>query len=225
MDVAVARRAERPTWLNGRTLLGAALLAASLVGGHRVMEQANVTVGIWATTKDLPAGARLTADALRASQVRLEPEVIDHYVSVSESLEGAVLTRPMRRGELVAAGWLSTGDAAAAGRSITIPVSPEHALGGTLRPGDRVDVYATFDAGDVRARTILLIRDIEVMDVVTTGGLVLDERSIVGVTVSLDPEEAARTAFAIRTGEIDLVRVEAGRGLPPGTTVQTQDFR
>ena len=225
MDVAAARRAERPTWLNGRTLLGAALLTASLLGGHRVMAQADVTTGVWASTKDLPAGARLTADALEVSQVRLPAEIVDHYISASDPVEGAVLTRPIRRGELVAEGWLSTGDAASAGRSITIPVSPEHALGGNLRPGDRVDVYGTFHSGDIRARTVLLIRDIEVLDVVTTGGLVMDERSVVGVTVALTPEEAARTAFAIRTAEIDLIGVEMGRGLPPGTTVQSEDFR
>ena len=97
------------------------------------------------------------------------------------------------------------------GSSMTIPVTPEHAVGGTLRPGDVVDVYATFNAADLRARTELVVEGAEVLDVVTAGGLVVSDDSMIGVTVAIDPDAAGALAGAIRTAEIDLVRV-AGDG-------------
>jgi Flp pilus assembly protein CpaB len=225
MDVAVARRAERPTWLNTRTILGVVLVMLAVGLGNRLIAQARVTTGVWTFTSDLPAGTRISASLIEPSEVRLSNETAGNYVPVGTDLVGAVLTRPVAAGELVAEDWLAEGAAAAAGRSITIPASPEHALGGTLRIGDRVDVYATFDAGDIRARTTLLVRNVEVLDVVTSGGLVLDEKSLVGITVALSPAEASRVIFALRTGEIDVIRVESSAGVPPGSTVRSGDVR
>lgn len=108
---------------------------------------------------------------------------------------------------------------------MTIPVTPEHAVGGRLRAGDRVDVYATFDSGDDRARTSLLVRGVEVLDVVETGGLVAGEESVVGLTVAVTPSEAARLAFAIRTAELDVALVAGAAGDEGSGTVTAEDFR
>jgi Flp pilus assembly protein CpaB len=89
---------------------------------------------------------------------------------------------------------------------MTIPVSPEHAVGGALRPGDTVDVFVSYNPGDLRAITKLVLDDAQIVDLVTAGGLVVGEKAVVGVTVSVDRDAAKEVAFAIRNGEIDLAR-------------------
>ena len=149
---------------------------------------------------------------------------MDRYVLASTELEGGVVTRPVMQGEMVAVGAIAEEATASTGRSITIPVSPEHAVGGALRPGDRIDVFGTFDAGDARARTLLLVRGVSIRDIVEAGGVVVEQESVIGVTVSVTPEEAARLAFAIRSADLDIVRVDGNAEIGSDVTVRAGDF-
>lgn len=224
MDVASARRLARPRWANLRTILGLVLFAGALLIGRGILEGAKTTVGVWAAAQDLRQDETLEPGELVRAEVKLPPDVAAAYAAATEDLTGAVLTRPLTAGELVPNAWIASGPAAAAGRSMTIPVTPEHAVGGRLRPGDRVDVYATFDSGDARARTSVLVRSVEVIDVVETGGLVVGEESVVGLTVAVTPSEAARLAFAIRTAELDIALVAGASGDDGSATVTAEDF-
>ena len=208
-EVARARRFETPAWVNGRTILGLLLFAASFVAGQRILASADETVGIWAARRDLRLGETLDATDLQRIQVRMPDDLLDRYATSVERVDGGALLHPVRAGELISLDWVGTGVAARAGRSMTIPVSPEHAVGGRLRVGDRVDVFATFDAGDVRAKTVLVVRGAAVVGTVDAGGLITGEEATVGVTIATTQPEAARLVFALRAGEIDLARVEA----------------
>lgn len=208
MDVPQARRAGRPEWVNARTLLGLVLFAAAFLGGRQVLREADTTVPVWVAARDLPSGAELTDSDLEIVRVDLPGGLLDSYVGTSVSLDGAGLIRPVSAGELIPAAWTTPAGRSGAGDAITVPVSPEHALGGELAPGDRIDVYASFDAGDARARTLLVARGVEVLDVVTAGGLVVGEDAVVGITVAVDGTDAGRLAFAVRNAEIDVVRVD-----------------
>lgn len=224
MDVPEARRASAPSWLNARTMLGLFLFCAAVLGGQRLIESSSSTTLVWAAARDLPQDATLTSQDLRPVEVRLPAEQLSQYVASSSALDGSILSRALLEGELIHSGWLVDTQTQGQGRSMTIPVAPEHAVGGDLRAGDRVDIYATFDPGDARARTTLLARDIEIVDVVTAGGFAIEEEALVGVTVSVSPVEVTRLAFAIRTGEIDLVRITADAAAPATETVRAGDF-
>jgi Flp pilus assembly protein CpaB len=139
-------------------------------------------------------------------------------------MTGAMVTRPLAEGEMVHLEWLVAEGSVVDGRAITIPVTPEHAVGGILRPGDRVDVLATFDAADSRARTLLLASAVEVTDVTTAGGFVADDATVTGVTVITAAQDAARLAFAIRSGEIDLVKVIGSPGAGVVSPVRGSDL-
>ena len=223
MDVAVAARAGRPGWLNRRTVLGIILVTLSTGGGYALLEDADRTTPFWVAARDLASGSVITADSLRVEHVRLSPRLGAEYVTSADELEGMVVTRPLAEGELVPNGWLAD-RAASAGRSITVPIDPEHAVGGRLGPGDRVDIFATFDAGDVRARTVSLVRDVEVIDLIAAGGLVMGDRSVVGVTISVTPDEAQRVAFASRTAELDVVRIDDPATRAETSTVSGEDL-
>ena len=224
MDVAPARRVERPSWINLRTILGLVLFCTSVVLGRNVLAQGPPVDVLWAAGTDLPAGSVLDADDLVPIDVTLDAGTLQHYVTTARDLGGAVLMRPVAAGELIAAEWLAEGSQARQGRTMTIPISPEHAVGGTLRPGDLIDVYATFNAGDSRARTTLLARAVEVIGVVTADGFAIEEESVVGLTVAVTPETAGRLAFAIRSGELDLVRVTGPDGASGSSSISHGDI-
>ena len=209
MDVPVARRVERPEWVNARTVLGLVLFGLALFGGQRVLEAGSRTVPVWAAARDLSAGQALTTGDLRVAEVRLPGDLLAHYAPADTPIEGLTTTRAVAQGELISSRWVTSEDVAL-GSSMTIPVTPEHAVGGDLRPGDRVDVYATFDASDLRARTERVVEGAEVLDVVTADGLVVADGSMIGITVAIEPDAAGALAGAIRTAEIDVVRVDAG---------------
>ena len=224
-EVARARRLETPVWINGRTVLGLLLFAVAFVSGQRLLASADQTVTVWAAGRDLPTGALLEASDFERVQVQMPEDLLGRYATSVERVEGGVLLHPVHAGELVALDWVGSGDDATAGRSLTIPVSPEHAVGGLLRTGDRIDVFATFDAGDIRARTVPVARGVQVLGTVDAGGLITGEEATVGVTIAATPEEAARLAFAIRTGEIDIARVEAPTGPERLQTIDAESFR
>lgn len=223
MDVAVAARAGRPGWVNRRTVLGVVLVAISVTGGYSVLEAADKTTPVWVAARDLSSGSTITSDSLRIEHVRLPPRLGSEYLSSGETIEGSVVTKPLGAGELVPKAWIAT-EAALGGRSITVPIDPEHAVGGQLHPGDVVDLFATFDPGDVRARTVSLVRQIEVIDVVSAGGLVMGDESIVGLTISVSPDEAQRIAFASRNAQLDVVRVDDPSARTTRSVVTNEDF-
>lgn len=223
MDVPRAARVARPSWANMRTLIGLLLFCTAVVAGRNLLDDARGTSQVWVAAHDIPQDAALVPDDLRVIDVRL-PDDVDGYVPASRDVTGAVLTRPLLEGEMLNAAWVATGDEVTAGRTLTIPIEPEHAVGGDLHPGDRVDVVATFNAGDVRAHTVPLLRAVEIRDLVTAGGLVVGEEAVVGVTVGVTPQEAVDLIFAVRNAEIDVVRVDGDATDGDTTPVDARDI-
>jgi Flp pilus assembly protein CpaB len=224
MEAARARQVARPAWLNLRTALGMVLFSIALLSGQRLLSDARVTSPVWTAARDLPAYAEITPGDLASVGVRLPAGLLERYARPSADLSGVVLTRAVRAGEMIAVDWLASGAGAQAGRSMTIPVTPEQVFGGDVRVGDHLDVLVTLDAGDVRARTLVLAGDVEVVGVVRASGFVESDSSVVGVTVAVTPEEEVELAFGLRTGQIDLARVVGGSDYAPSETVTGDDF-
>jgi Flp pilus assembly protein CpaB len=207
MDVPVAVRAERPAWVNGKTLIGLLLFCISLVAGQAVLKPPP-SARIWSAARSLPAGATLAEGDLIPVAVVLPDDQIVRYLGAGSSIEGRTLDRPVSEGELISSNALGAGIGVGVGRTMAIPITPEHAVGGRLEPGDLVDVYATFDSNNLKARTTLLLSAVEVQDVISAGGAVFDDQTLAGLTVAVSPGDAAKLAFAIRTSELDIVRVD-----------------
>lgn|ERR671918_73961 len=223
MDIPHAQRVARPTWINVRTVLGLLLFTLAFLAGLRVLQTADSTVAVWSAARDLAPHTTLGPADVELVNVGLSGDMLARYETGADP-SGAVLTRPVRAGEMIPAGALSTTPSATAARSMTIPVTPEHANGGQLQSGDRVDVVATFNAGDERAKSVMLLSGAEVLDVVTAGGLVVNEQSAVGVTILISPEDGIRVAYAIRSAAIDLLKVTGEIGASDPTPVTIGDF-
>ena len=223
MDVPQARRLERASWMNGRTLLGLLISAAALFGGQRVMQNAENTVTVWTAARDVPGEEVIDRTHLRVAEVRLPSDLLASTRWGIDSSRGDVATRPIAAGELFSTVWIVDGTELDSGRVISIPLQPEHAVGGTLSPGDRIDILATFDVGEAWARTVVLAQAVEVREVVRAEGLI-DDPGQIGVTVSVDAAQSARLAVVIRNAEIDVVRVTGAPEASSAGTVTGADL-
>lgn len=203
---AERRPALRLPRLDARLVVGLLLVALSVLGGLRLAATADDTVAVYTATRALPANHVLTPGDLRATRIRATDDVLDGLVSASRRPPvDRVLRFPVTDGGLLARATL--GDAASEGREITVPISADHALGGALVAGDRVDVLASFDKGTELAKTLTVARAARVVDVVSSDGLFGQrEGELTALTVSVAPDDVVFVAFAIRNGEVDVVR-------------------
>ena len=208
MATARAIRVQRPSWANLRTALGLLLFCAALVAGQQVIAGAKDTTQVWVAARDLPAETVLGTDDLRVEEVSLSDSLQNRYLAASSEVEGRVLSRPVLAGEMVAGSWVS-GSASDTARSMTIPLDGRSQVAAGIGLGNVVDVIATFDPGDVRSKTVPVVRGAEVIEVVRTRGLV-EGSDVVGLTVSVPDELVGMVAFAIHNAEIDVVKVDGG---------------
>jgi Flp pilus assembly protein CpaB len=206
-------RARRLPRVDARLVVGVLLVALSIAGGLRFAAAADRTVGVVALARDLPANHLLTADDLVAARIHASDSVLDGLVRADRmtSLVGRVLLFP------IAGDGLVPREAIAArprqGREITVPVAPEHALGGRVRVGDRVDVLGSFTKATTDARTLTVVHDAEVTEMVRSSGLFgAREGELTALTLSVPPDDAVFLAFAIRNADLDIVRTTGAAG-------------
>jgi Flp pilus assembly protein CpaB len=139
-DSPVARRDIRSRWRDPRLALGVLLVLASVLVGARVLARADDTTPVWAATKDLPAGSRVSADDVEVVDVSLGSVVDRAYLSATAPLSsGLVLTKPVAAHELLARTAI---DPSATAPVAQLPLGVESSsMPGDLAPGDTVDVW------------------------------------------------------------------------------------
>jgi Flp pilus assembly protein CpaB len=218
---AFARRstALRLPKVDSRLVVGLLLVALSVLGGLRIASTADDTVAVYAATRDLPADHVLTRDDVRVTRIEASDTVIDGLVSARHAPPtGRVLRFPIAEGGLLAGASVGGAHAGADGREITVPIGADHALGGALAPGDRVDVLGSFDKGTELAKTLTVAKSAQVVDVVSSDGLFGQrDGELSAITLSVKPDDVVLVAFALRNGEVDVVR--AAR---PGKSVRSR---
>jgi Flp pilus assembly protein CpaB len=202
---ATRRRLRRPA-LDGRVIGGVVLVALSVIGGLRLGAAPTPAARVWVATSDLDAGHVITSVDLRPADVRADGALVGGLSRVAAGRPvGRILRVQLRSGAPLPIDGLA--GAATNGREITVPVTPEHALGGDLRAGDRVDVVATFDRGTDVARTRVMTRAAVVRGVVRSDGLFGQrEGGLTALTLLADPDDALALVFAARNAELDIVR-------------------
>jgi hypothetical protein len=226
-----ATRLARPRWRDARLLLGVLLVLVSVVAGSRLLAGADRTVPVWAVSRDLPAGIRLTEDDVELRQVRLGVAG-PNYLSAVRDPVGRVLAGPVSAGDLLAASALTLQPDGQAGlREVTVPVSAFHYPPGLSR-GAIVDVYVTPGSaggsdGGVGATTSLtsgassdpgprlLASAVIVVGVDGVGsglgglGSAPSPSGTVGVVLDLRGDQVLDLVAGIRSGPVDLVLVPA----------------
>jgi hypothetical protein len=190
-----------------RLVVGLLLVALSVLGGLRLAATSEQTVAVYAAARDLPADHVLTAKDFRITRIHASDDTLAGLVVATKGSPPVhrVLRFPLAEGGLVATSTL--GGVASRGREITVPIGADHALGGALEVGDRVDVLASFDKGTEAAKTLTVASRAQVVDVVHADGLFGQrEGELTALTLSVAPDDVVFVAFAVRNGDVDVVR-------------------
>lgn len=159
--------------------------------------------------RPLTTGTPLTDDSIRLVPVDSSFEGLPSLVSEGDLpvLEGWVVGRAIPEGGLIDRAALVEPGEASGLRSMSIPIATEHAAGGALVSGDRVDVISV---GDGVASFVA--RDLEVTGVSESAGAAIGAASAYNVVVAVTADQALALAQAIDSGSMEIVRSTGALG-------------
>ncbi|MGH9063545.1 MAG: RcpC/CpaB family pilus assembly protein [Acidimicrobiales bacterium] len=194
----------------GRAVVGGLLVALAAVGTFAAYTNAtrSHSLSYVVTRQALPVGHRITATDLGLAPMDLPSSIASHLAFRTPTrLIGAVVVGPMAAGELVQASDVVAGPPAPKEREMSFALPASAAVGGTLVPGDRVDVLATFGTG-AEARTVAVVRAVPVVSRVDgSGGIAAGSNSSEVITLALSTSaQTLALAHALAAGEVILVR-------------------
>lgn len=181
------------------------LLAAVLAFATNLVVLRNLdhTRAVAVAAVDLPAGSHIESSHLRSVEVDVDDTVYARLVPWAQAAAviGQVTAHPIGEGRLIGVGDVRDPSGPAGLRSMSIPIDAEHAVGGGLGAGDRVDLILVEDDGP---RYVLT--DAEVLSVSPIGELGALASGDFYIVVALDEDQALLVAEAIRDGRIEVVR-------------------
>ena len=210
-------RLARARWGDARLLFGVVLVMTSVAAGSRMMASADRSEQVWAASHDLAAGIHVTAADVQVRAVRLDAAGRNYLTVGTADPVGRVLIRAVSAGDLLPAGALTPGPAAAdPSRQVTVPVEAFHYPPGLGR-GRLVDVYVTPTAASSTAALPTVAAGASGAELLVDGALVVDvtdggsglggPSATVGVVLSVPADQVADLVAEIRAGAVDLVQV------------------
>jgi hypothetical protein len=151
----LGRRLSRAQWL----ALALGVLAALV--NLAALRDRRETVSVAVADEPIAQASRVTRDMVRFVDVPADSPVAAGLLDESSLVEGGMVsTRGVAEGEPLTASAVAADVPQDGLRSMSVPVASQHAVGGALRPGDRVDVL---DAVDGEA--VWVVADAEVLAV------------------------------------------------------------
>jgi len=209
----VATRLRRPRWRDPRLLTGVVIVAVSVALGSWVVSSASRTVPAFVADGALTPGEPLTADGVRAVDVRLGAGT-GRYLPADEPLPAdLVVLRVVDDGELVP---LTALGADADVRSVAVPVAS--GLSDRIRAGAVVDLWFVPDApigpdaADDKPAPSTLAENVVVEQVAADeGGMIVDGTVTLHVLVPADSLPAVLSALS-DTGTVAVVQVAGDVG-------------
>ncbi|MCD4526428.1 hypothetical protein [Nocardioides sp. cx-173] len=146
-----AVRAATPGWRDPRLWIGVAIVAASVVGGARLLAAADDTVSVWGVATDMGAGDLVTEDDLVAHRVRFADDAqLDRYFTSDDALPADLeLLRGVGEGELLPRGAVGPAEQTDT-LQVPISVSAER-VPASVGAGSVVDVFIVARSTDPQA--------------------------------------------------------------------------
>jgi Flp pilus assembly protein CpaB len=208
----IRRRQSLP---GGRAVVGGFLVAISLAATFAAYTRATTTPQrrYIVARHALTVGTRLTRADLALAPMTLPSAV--GFTRIETAL-GATVVGPIGRGELVQPSSLLDTGSRPGYRQLSLPIESARAVSGGLRPGDRVDVAATFGAG-ADAYTLFVVRGAEVLARNDGNGTLGARRDEVIVLALPSASDALAVAHAISVGQLSVVRATGAQPAGPNT--------
>jgi hypothetical protein len=201
-----ATRLRSPSWLDGRLVVGVALVLLSVVVGAKIIASSDRYDVIWAASRDVAPGTTL----VKADLVRVSVRFRDHgnlYISAKGPAPvGRTTIQPLTNGQLIPLAAVPP-SAPAQVRLVTIPVARLHMPRGSDLHGIQVDLYVTPKSigGDVAAAPQLVLANVTIADTIVDSSLGGSAGS--GVVLSVPLPYVDAVVAAAQQGAVDLVRV------------------
>ena len=116
----------------------------AFVLNYLALQSREATILVAIADSSITAGSPLTPDIVRFVPLPADFQGLDYLVGEPdlERLEGWIVGRSVREGELIDRSLVVRPGAGDGRRTMSIPVAAEHAAGATLVIGDRVDVIS-----------------------------------------------------------------------------------
>ena len=193
---------------SSRAVVGGFLVALAAVGMFSAYTSATsepITNYVVAA-RDLAPGERIDETAVRLVAINLPTQQHSRSYDAIAPLVDATVVEPLVEGELLQEGSLIATGAEPGTRTVSFAIEPSRAINAKVRPGERVDVLATFGTGE-EACTHLIAASIPIVAVSEGAGSLVSEQGALTVTVQVaDAEEELSVAHAANAGAMTLVR-------------------
>lgn len=189
-------------------LIAIAAILAFVLNMVVLQDQSSTTL-IAVADSAIAQGTVFHPDDVRFVPVPTDFAGIDSLLTEAETTanQGWIVDRPIAEGSVIDASAVVEPGAPSGLRSMSIPVDLEHAAGGAIRSGDRVDIITVSEG-----QASYVITDV---GVIATADLNGDAFGAIGdyhVVVAVDANQALALAEAMASGMVELVR---STGAPP----------
>jgi Flp pilus assembly protein CpaB len=190
------------------------VLAAILAFATNVMVLRNQekTRPVVIAAGSLDAGRALSPADFKLAEVDLDDDVFATLIPWEQvaSLNGMIAARNIEAGRFVLSSDVRSAAAPGELRAISIPIDPEHAVGGDLRAGDRIDLIAVVDGS-----SSYVLSGVEVLAVPAESRGSLTATNSFFLVVAVDADQALAVATAIRQGQVEVVRSTGAEAVAP----------
>lgn len=179
-----------------------------------VLQDRSATTLVALTERPLAAGSTFDLDSVRLVPVDASFEGLGTLVGEEDlkRYEGWVVTHSVPSDGLIAMDDLAAPGSDSGFRSMSLPVAVEHAAGGSLVAGDRVDVISVVNG---EARFIATALEVIAVSEIASGSI--GSVSSHHVTLAVESDDALRLAEALDAGSMEVVRSTGAGEIDAGT--------
>ena len=197
-----AGRAPRRRLSGSQLFIGVVVLLAFVLNLVALQDRSATTL-VAVADGPIDAGATFSVDVVRFVPVSSAFEGLGSLLTEEQagSVEGWVFDRPVDSGGVIERGLLVEPAAPSGMRSMSIPIAPEHAAGGALAVGDRVDVITVVDGV---ARFVAV--DVGVVGIAASDSGAFGTIGSYYVILAVEPAQSLALAEAIESGSVELIR-------------------
>lgn len=202
-------------------MVGALLVAAAAVATFAAYLDATAAPSraFVVATAAIEPGTRLgSVDEVAARfgtiALELHGEVADRLVPAADvdQLVGRIVVAPLQPGDLLSASQVVADGGVDGAHTLSFALPRTAAVGGSLQPGERIDVLGTFGSGD-NAYTTYVVRAIPLLRVTAPDGGSMAASSELTLTVAItDPGDVQALGHAVNTANVFVVRSVADPG-------------
>ncbi len=127
-----------------------------------------------------------------------------------EALVGRTVVAPLQRGDLLLASQVVADGGIEGAHVLSFALPRTAAVGGSLQPGERIDVLGTFGSGET-AYTAFVARSVPVLRVTAPDGGAIGSGAEITLTVAITaPGDVQALGHAVNTANVFVVRSRGG---------------